>query len=71
MCTFLYMLFYYSFFLITIHHLLESIHCYHHRHTKVLCIFDLLPHVVAALLQQIKVLHRGTQTHSVKGYAKL
>lgn len=43
------------------YHLLEGIYGHHHWHTKVLSILDLLPHVTAALFQQLKVL--DTQTH--------
>lgn len=46
------------------HHLLESIDGHHHRHSEVLCVLYLLPHVAAALLQQFKVLQEGIRTHT-------
>lgn len=44
--------------------LLESIYSHNHRHTEVLRILDLLLHVAAALLQQVKVLYAGTHKHT-------
>lgn len=48
------------------HHFLESIYGHDHRHTEVLCILDLFPHVAAALLQQLEVLCVGTHKHTFK-----
>ncbi len=48
---------------VSIYHLLESIDSHHHWYAEVLCILYLLLHVAAAILQQHKVLHAGTQMH--------
>lgn len=50
--------------------LLESIDSHHHRHTKVIGILNLLSHVTAAFLQQLKVLPSRTHTQK-RGYVWL
>lgn len=50
---------------ITTHDLLEGIDSHHHRHTKVLCVLNLFPHIAAAFLQKLKVLHRHTNKNTL------
>lgn len=54
------------FLLFVIKHWPESIDSHHHRHAEVLCVLYLLPHVAAALLQQLQVLHAGKHKHIFK-----
>lgn len=48
-----------GFLCLSLRHLLKSIDSHHHRHAKVLSVLNLLPHVAAALLQQLQVLNTG------------